>query len=76
MAAIAAAWKSVSQVSLAKCWNKLLQQNDHFDEEDDLPLAQFLRQDKDTLATRNAVQLLNFIFPNVMMEFSFEIYNL
>ncbi|XP_037816312.1 jerky protein homolog-like [Lucilia sericata] len=60
---LASAWKSVSESSLAKCWNKILRENYHFDEEDDLPFASYLRHDEDTIAVETGVQLLRSIFP-------------
>lgn len=62
---IASAWKAVKESSLSKCWNKILREDDHFDEEDDLPLSSFLRQDEDTSATATGLQLLRSIFPDV-----------
>lgn len=73
---LASAWNCISELSLARCWNKLLKDNYHFDEVDDIPLAMLLRQDEDILAIRNGVHMLNSIFPNVSPSFFLQHLNL
>lgn len=63
---LALAVKRVSETTLSKCWNKILYRNgQHFDEEDDIPLARLLEEDEDLRVVRNGVELLNTIFPEV-----------
>lgn len=63
--AIDLGWKSISEESLAKCWNKLFPKNKEFEEEDDIPLSSLLQRDEDTLAMRSGIQFLNIVFPSV-----------
>lgn len=58
-------WQKVSESTIKKCWRNILSKSlTEFDEEDDIPLSELMKQD-DIHPVKTMLELVGAIFPNV-----------